>query len=209
VLIADGRGAWLRPRPAPSTELGLKAHFQNVGANPDAITLYGGIGCYGGVAPIEADAWNAAFSIPRSMAADAKGDLNAIWEMIVRRSPVIASHFHSAMRVSDWLASPLPRHRVVREWHSRVIPIGAAACAIEPVGGEGMGTALRSAELAANALLAGTLDQLQAAYQKLWNRRSLFCQIGGRALADEGWSDSVGLASHTVLARVAMKLVGK
>lgn len=209
VLAADGRGAWLQSKPTPTAELGVKAHFKNVAADASAITLYGGMGCYGGVAPIENGRWNVAFSVPRQLILLAKGDLDEAWRRITRQSAAMSDHFKTSTRVSEWLASPLPRHQIAKSWHPRMIPIGAAACAIEPVGGEGMGTALRSAELAVEALLQNHLETLPADYRKLWARRSLFCRLGGAALAAPAWSDAIAFVRSDSIARLAMHLVGK
>src|SRR6185369_9063888 len=79
-----------------------------------------------------------------------------------------------------------PRFAVRADWPPHVIPIGNAAAAIEPIGGEGMGLALRSAELAAAYLLAGqcTSDGAGSAglgsdYRRLWRRRRAGYRVAG------------------------------
>ncbi|HEX8325622.1 MAG TPA: NAD(P)/FAD-dependent oxidoreductase [Tepidisphaeraceae bacterium] len=209
VLTADGRATFADRRPAATADLGVKAHFVGVTAEPEAITLYGGIGCYGGVAQIEDGRWNVAFSIPKSRVAAARGNLDAVWADLLVASPAMARHFAYAERTTDWLAAPLPRFAPLKHWPARVFPIGAAACAIEPVGGEGMGTALRSAELAVEAILADRTSSLAADYEQLWHRRSLFCRLGGRMLANERLSEVAQLAENETIARAAMWAVGK
>lgn len=209
VVLADGRGTLSADRPAATGDLGIKAHFVRVEADADAVTLYGGFGCYGGVAPIEGGRWNAAFSVPRSMVAAARGDIQAVWDRLLSESAVMRSHFASAERISEWLASPLPRHAPPARIVGRIVSVGAAACAIEPVGGEGMGTALRSAELAAAAILAGDVDALLVQYSGLWRRRKTFCRLGGVLLSHPTTSDAVALAATPVVGRAAMWLVGK
>jgi len=59
-----------------------------------------------------------------------------------------------------------------------VIPIGNAAAALEPIGGEGMGLALRSAELAAEAILSISdlnvvQKKLQREFKELWRWRRM------------------------------------
>ena len=68
-------------------------------------------------------------------------------------------------------------------WPDRVVPVGNAACAIEPIGGEGMGLALRSAQLAADALAdaiernaALDVHSLRRTYTRLWRTRALACR---------------------------------
>ncbi|MDB5325916.1 MAG: flavin-dependent dehydrogenase [Phycisphaerales bacterium] len=209
VLAADGRAAFTTPRPAATGDLGVKAHFTNVAADPSAITLYGGLGCYGGVAPIEGARWNVAFSVPRSVVASVRGDMAAWWESMLEKSGAMRRHFAAAEQIGGWLASPLPRHAPAATWPERIIPIGASACAIEPVGGEGMGTALRSAELAVTALLAGSLHDLPMQYRSLWNRRGLFCRLGGSIFADAEWSEAIGMVRSPTSQRAAMWLAGK
>lgn len=209
VLAADGRAAFTSPRPAATSDLGVKAHFQNVSADPSEITLYGGLGCYGGVAPIEGGRWNVAFSVPRSAVAHVRGDIATWWKTLLSESPAMRRHFSAATPIGAWLASPLPRHTPAKNWPERIIPIGASACAIEPVGGEGMGTALRSAELAVTALLDGTTQDLPTQYQTLWDRRGLFCRLGGTLLADPDWSEVIGMARSPAPQRAAMWLAGK
>ena len=209
VLAADGRAAFSSPRPVATSDLGVKAHFENVAADPSEITLYGGLGCYGGVAPIEGGRWNVAFSVPRSAVAHVRGDLAAWWDSLLAESPAMRRHFAAATQIGGWLASPLPRHTPATNWPERIIPIGASACAIEPVGGEGMGTALRSAELAVTALLEGTTRDLPAQYQTLWNQRGLFCRLGGTLFADPDWSEAIEMARSPASQRAAMWLAGK
>ena len=209
VLLADGRAAFVRPRPALTGDLGVKAHFANVSADAAAITLYGGLGCYGGVAPIEGDRWNVAFSVPRTNVAAFLGDFDAWWADLSKRSDGIRRHFGNAQRLSPWLASPLPRFTPQKTWADRVIPIGASAGAIEPVGGEGMGTALRSAELAVEAILTDRLHALPAAFSTLWSRRGFFCRLGGQMLADEAWSDGIAMTGASHVRRAALWLIGK
>ena len=76
------------------------------------------------------------------------------------------------------MAAPLPRFGVSSDWPSGVIPIGNAAAALEPIGGEGMGLALRSAEMAAEAILTelplrAVQRKLQKQFAALWRWRSL------------------------------------
>ena len=209
VVLADGRGTYNADRPAATSDLGIKAHFTHVSAAIDAVTLYGGHGCYGGVAPIEGGRWNAAFAVPRAMVAAARGDIDAVWDALTLVSSAMRSHFRQAERIGDWLASPLHRHTPPARIDGRLVPVGAAACAIEPIGGEGMGTALRSAELAAAAILAGDATTLPAAYARLWRRRSVFCRLGAIVLGNGLASDAVALAATPVVGRTAMWLVGK
>jgi 2-polyprenyl-6-methoxyphenol hydroxylase-like FAD-dependent oxidoreductase len=109
------------------------------------LKLFGVTGHYVGVAPIEDGRSNVAFSVPAKRLEAFRGDLDALWRQLLTENPTLAERFGGAERVSDWLASPLPRFAIQRRWPEGVIPLGNAAAALEPIGGEGMGLAMRSA----------------------------------------------------------------
>jgi len=213
VLLADGKGAMGNARPVASNDLGIKAHFEQITGPRDAIELFGVDGHYGGVAPIEDGKWNVAFSVPRSRVQSHRGDLGAMFEQIIQENETLKVRFQTARRASAWMASPLPRFAVSQTWPDRVIPLGNAAAAIEPVGGEGMGLAMRSAELAAQMLLSDriNLTVLRRTFQKLWRTRSLSCRATGIAVSNPAlarWiAPSIGRMKP--LARVMITLMGK
>ena len=158
VVVADGKAA-LSPRPPePTTDFGIKTHFANVAGPRDAIELFGTSGTYGGLAPIESGRWNAAFSVPAALLRQHRGDMESLFERLVAANVTLRKRMREAERISPWLASPLPRYAVTRDWPARVIAVGNAAAAMEPIGGEGMGLALRSAELAVAAIAEANDD---------------------------------------------------
>jgi menaquinone-9 beta-reductase len=183
VIVADGRGGVPGRAPPPTGDLGIKAHFQNVDAPSNRIGLYGLDGHYVGVAPIEDGRWNVAASVPASVIRAARS-LDAVWAQMLRQNRALRRHMRRAEQATSWLASPLPRFPVRGDWPARVIPVGNAACSIEPIGGEGMGLALRSAELAARhvdqMLRHATIDttRLVHEYRLLWGRRGIACRMG-------------------------------
>jgi flavin-dependent dehydrogenase len=225
IILADGRSALAGAKPPPTSDLGIKAHYENVEADPHAITLYNTADCYGGVAPIEASTdfsagrhagtvaarWNVAFSVPAARVRDAAGDIGAVFTQLLESNPTMRRHFARAARISDWLASPLPRYAVRDNWTPNVIPIGNAAAAIEPIGGESMGLALRSAELAVEAILDDRVDMLPSQYKDLWRRRSLFCRAGGWIFSRPSFADAaIGLMNLTTMPNApVLALVGK
>jgi flavin-dependent dehydrogenase len=182
VIVADGKGA-LGGRPTqPTTDIGVKAHFEAIDGPRDTIELFAGPGCYGGLAAVNGRRWNAAFSLPRSVIKACRGDLSAAFDRVIRFNPVLAERMRAAHRVTDWFASPLPRFAPPDRLSGRVIPVGNAAAALEPIGGEGMGLALRSAELAASAICAGRpMTDVSRGYRGLWAVRRVACR--GAALA--------------------------
>jgi flavin-dependent dehydrogenase len=104
------------------------------------------------------------------------------------------------------------------DWPAGVIPIGNAAAALEPVGGEGMGLAMRSAELAATAIAdairrGAPLDvsRLRESFRALWTTRRLACRAAAVALSDARLGPIAVDAARCVpaLARGGLRLVGK
>ena len=211
VFLADGRSALLGDRPAATGDLGIKAHFEHVDVPASAITLFGGGGCYGGVAPIEGGRWNVAISLTAARVKAAGGDLTRCFELMLSGDPAMAAAFANSRRLGDWLAAPLPRFAVRDDWPARVVPVGNAAAALEPIGGEGMGLAMASAELAVDALLSGRVDRLPMLYRVLWNRRSRFCRLAARLMAAPSTAAaSIELLDRSSLATLPlMKLIGK
>ncbi len=157
LIIADGKSALPGRAPVPTGDFGIKTHFVGVSGPTDAIELFSTSGTYGGLAPIEGGRWNAAFSVAAERLKAHGGDVAALFDELIRSNRALARRLAGATRVSAWLAAPLPRFPVRSRWPRNVIFVGNAAAAIEPIGGEGMGLALRSAELAAAALAPDAL----------------------------------------------------
>jgi 2-polyprenyl-6-methoxyphenol hydroxylase-like FAD-dependent oxidoreductase len=207
-LLADGKGASVKP----TGDLGLKAHFIGVADDPHTISLFALDGHYVGLAPIEADRWNVAMSVPGAKVKRFAGDLESLFEQILRENAGLARRMRGARRVSEWLASPLPRFPVQNDWPDGVIPIGNAAAALEPIGGEGMGLALRSAEVVAEELLAAGANydaaKLRRRMRRLWNVRSMTCRAGGVMLSRPRAARFITRVGKP-LAPLALRLAGK
>jgi 2-polyprenyl-6-methoxyphenol hydroxylase-like FAD-dependent oxidoreductase len=185
ILLCDGKG------PSKSNGgFGLKAHFVNVDAPRDAIALYGVKGHYVGVAPIEGSRWNLAMSVPARRIARFRGAHDALFELLQAENVSLARAFARASRLGPWMASPLPRFAVESDWPDGIIPIGNAACAIEPIGGEGIGLAMRSAEIVSSEVIASRkecrpvdLRLIRASYRHLWKRRAFGCRAAALAVS--------------------------
>ncbi len=212
ILVADGRGGFIGTnRPTPTGDLGIKTHYTGLRASAHTITLYTTPPCYGGVAPIENGRWNAAFSVPANFVKNAGGNIDQVFQKLIESNALMQQHFAGARRVIDWIASPLPRYLPKNDWPGCVTPIGNAAGAIEPIGGEGMGLALRSAELAVDAILHNRRDQLPSQYRKLWQTRSLFCRLAAVTMSHR-WSAELGvdlLDANLVGSNKILSLLGK
>jgi flavin-dependent dehydrogenase len=211
VIVADGKGS-------PTADMGLKAHFTNVAAANDAIELFSVAGHYGGIAPIENGMWNIAFSVPQSRVRASRGNLDALFTDIIAENVSLSQQMRSANRVSDWLVSPLPRFAAISDWPENVIPIGNAAAAVEPIGGEGMGLAMCSAELAANFLIDAFCRKipvdvmgLQTAYRKLWRVRRFACRAAAMAVSCPTISRAIPslVQNYNPLTSLALRAIGK
>jgi len=215
VLVADGKGALLPSRPTPTRQFGVKAHFVNVDGPRDAIELFGVCGCYAGLAAIERNRWNAAFSVPESRLRGCDG-LDRLFAEMLAENAALRLRFRSAARVTAWLAAPLPRFSVARRFAHNIIPIGNAAAALEPIGGEGMGLAMRSAEVAAEELIAAhraaraaRAEPIRARYEPLWRLRSVACRAAALAISSPRVARIGVRVIPPPLARLAMRLTGK
>jgi flavin-dependent dehydrogenase len=213
VLVADGKGS-------TTGDFGLKAHFLNVDGARDAVGLFGVRGHYGGIAPIEGGRWNIAFSVPARRIRESRGDLDVLFERIMQENAELRRQMRYARRIGEWLVSPLPRSRVQRSWRWRTIPVGNAAASVEPIGGEGMGLAMRSAELACASLLGtrghdggsgSDLEQLRAAYRRLWTIRGLACRTAALVVSSPRVACAIAgfVQDDSPLTAAALRLVGK
>jgi len=216
VIVADGKGTSGRGSSAPTDDFGIKSHWRDVDSPRDCIELFGCRGCYGGLAPIEDGRWNAAFSVPADRLHEHKGDLDALFAELMKENPTLQRKLARATQCAPWLASPLPRYAVREHWEHRVIPIGNAAAAIEPIGGEGMGLALRSAEIAGEALTASDEVQvdsssLRAQFKRLWRAPSMAYRAGAIVASSQRLSCAAVplFSAQEDLCRTALRAFGK
>jgi flavin-dependent dehydrogenase len=195
ILVADGKSALLNGRaPPPTDDFGIKTHFEHVDGPRDAIELFGLTGCYGGLAPIEGGRWNCALSVPAERVRRHHGDLGRLFAELVGENAALKRRLAGARQVGAWVASPLPRFRVRDDWPAGVIPIGNAAAAIEPIGGEGMGLALRSAELASRTLIDLPARNLRHTYATLWRKRQIACRFAATLASSPAWANMLAPA---------------
>jgi 2-polyprenyl-6-methoxyphenol hydroxylase-like FAD-dependent oxidoreductase len=210
VIVADGKGSLLRAR-SPGADFGIKAHFEDVDGPRDTIELFGCDGVYGGLAGVEDGKWNAAFSVPAGRLKEHRGDVSAVFARIVDENRILKRRLSGARRVSDWIASPLPRFAVKDHWPSNVMPAGNAAAALEPIGGEGMGLALCSAERAAAILLDGSPASLFGQYRRLWRLRRATCRAAALLVSQPALAGRIAslLQTSPLLGRLGLRLLGK
>jgi flavin-dependent dehydrogenase len=217
IVVADGKAALLPQRPNLTSDFGIKAHFAAVNGPRDAIELFGARGHYGGLAPVEGERWNASFSVPAARLQEFRADLDELFASIVDQHLTLRTRMRGARRVGPWLAAPLPRFGVNRNWPHGVIPLGNAAAAIEPIGGEGIGLAMRSAELAAEAIIDAVhrgaeidIQRLRESFNSLWRPRRAACRALAMAISCPGlasWAVPM-IASTDPPTRLALRLIG-
>ena len=96
-------------------------------------------------------------------------------------------------------------------WPRGVIPAGNAAAALEPIGGEGMGLALQSAEMAASSLLAGGEVPLLNGYRSLWRKRRSSCCAMALLVSHSKLADALVpiLRASPLLGQIGLQLIGK
>ena len=214
VIVADGKGALLANPPCSTNDFGIKTHFENVSGPSDTIELFGCHGLYGGLAAIEDGRWNAAFSVPVERIRRHRGNVQAVFDEIVEENRVLGDRLAKAHRVGQWIASPLPRFPVTQSETNKVVPVGNAAAALEPIGGEGMGLALRRAELAVEAITADNPNiarSLMPAYRDLWRYRRPFCRASASVISRPALAAAilpiVGMLPYAPA--MALRLIGK
>lgn len=211
VIVADGKGALAGTAPTPTRDFGIKAHFEKVNGPRDTIELFGCAGLYGGLAAIEGGRCNAAFSVPAERLRAHRGNIAALFEKLIQENRVLRERLSDAQQVGHWLASPLPRFAVKNHWRAGVIPAGNAVAALEPIGGEGMGLAMRSAELAASALLTRSGVSLLNRYRDLWRVRRPSCRATALLVSRPGLASALVplLRASPLLGGLGLRLLGK
>jgi 2-polyprenyl-6-methoxyphenol hydroxylase-like FAD-dependent oxidoreductase len=217
LVIADGKNALQQDRPAPTGDLGVQAHFVDVRDDSQAISLFSLPRHYCGLAPVEGGMWNVAYSVPADRIRAVR-DFDELWAEMLAQNHGLRQRMHAATRIDDWIAAPLPRFGVRREWPNRVIPIGNAAAALEPIGGEGMGLAMHSAELALEAIEIAAqqgqpvnVAELMRKYRHLWLRRSITCRLGAMLASSPSVSRGVValMGADSRLSDALLTLTGK
>jgi flavin-dependent dehydrogenase len=206
VIIADGKPPKRRWR-----DFGIKVHFEGIRGPAGAIELFGCQGLYGGIAPIENNRWNLAFRVPAKRLREFNGDIDAMFGQIRNSNPALDGRLTGATRITRWLSAPLPRFRAPARADSNAIRVGNAAAALEPIGGEGMGLAMASAELAANALITNKVDLLDSQYKSLWRVRRSACRVAGMIVSRPRLMrpSMLLLRPSTPLPRFSLALIGK
>jgi flavin-dependent dehydrogenase len=217
VILADGKGSLLGRTPPPTGDFGIKSHFTNIDGPRDAIEMFGCADCYGGIAAIENDRWNVSFTVSKARLATVGNRLDELFSQFIAQNPTLSRRMKPAKRVSPWIASPVPRFGTQRNISSSIHRVGNGSAAMEPICGEGMGVALRSAELAVASLLqepgrgaSGTSALRATGRGAAWAWRRNACRAAGMIVASPSAS-GVALAAveKLSLGPVVLRLIGK
>jgi len=131
----------------------LKAHFNGVQGIDDQVELYFFPQGYGGLSPVEDGLVNLCFIVTEQTLKDAAGDPSTVVEHSVMNNRVASERLRGAKAEGKWLsAGPLTfgKRRLERDG---VIAIGDASGMIDPFTGTGIQMALRTGEMAAEAIV--------------------------------------------------------
>jgi geranylgeranyl reductase family protein len=179
---------------------GLKAHFTDVDEINEQIELYFFPQGYGGLARVEDGLVNLCFIAGERSFHAAGGDAQRIVEATVMRNALARERLRAAKVVGKWHSvGPLAfGHRRLSQ--SGVLAVGDAAGMIDPFTGTGIQMALRTGELAAQAVLeaksegrgADLFDRALSHYSEGYAR-----EFGAR-LKVAGWLRRVALSTAIV-----------
>jgi flavin-dependent dehydrogenase len=138
----------------------LKAHFKGIEGINDQVELYFFPQGYGGLSRVEGGLVNLCFIVNERALKNAAGDPPKVVENTLMSNPVAQQRLRKAERVGKWhSAGPLTfgRRRLAR---GSVIAIGDASGMIDPFTGTGIQMALRTGEIAAEAIVK-TMGRVQ------------------------------------------------
>jgi geranylgeranyl reductase family protein len=159
IVDASGRNSrmMLRRKERASGRQGsrlyaLKAHFEGVRGIDDQVELHFFPQGYGGFSRIEGGLVNLCFIVDESTLRNAGGDPSKVLERSVMSNEIARERMREAVVVGKWhSAGPLTfgHRRLTRDG---VIAVGDASGMIDPFTGTGIQMALRTGEMAADAI---------------------------------------------------------
>lgn len=163
---------------SPARFLGLKTHFCGASVPDGEVRLFPFDGGYCGLVGIEGGIVNACLLVSYERSKGCAPD--ALWEDITRENRALARAVEGATPLFEWVASGNVSFERAAPARDGILRAGDAAGYIHPLTGDGMAMALRSGELAAQAVtsaLQTNASPLNAAdaYARVWKR-----EFGGR-----------------------------
>lgn len=180
VVAADGVNSLighrlgLRRPYGDLARIGLVTHIQGIAGLSDYGEMHIGRQFYCGLAPFDRETANVAMVLPLSDSAGLKQDMGAYFLRRLHSLPSLRSRLDHARLLKPVQAiGPLAVH-ALPPWAFGTICVGDAAGFYDPFTGQGIFRALRTAELAANAILdalAGTAPEVAFAHYAAIRRR--------------------------------------
>jgi flavin-dependent dehydrogenase len=155
----------------------LKAHFRGIRGLDNRVELFFFPQGYGGLSIVEDDLVNLCFIVGERALREAAGNPSKVVDSTLMNNPVASERLRASKIEGKWYsAGPLAfgRRRLAREG---VIAIGDASGMIDPFTGTGLQIALRTGEMAAQAIVE-TLGDRQSA------------TIGGDGVRRRQWRSS-------------------
>lgn len=187
VVHADGSGRHDPAGPVAQAKefVGLKCHLRL--AEPvGSVRMLACRGGYVGLIDIEEGLATAALVASAGLVRRHGGDHDALLATLWRG-------YDASWRVSEWCASGVARSGYVQPGHARSVRVGNAAGAVDPVGGEGIGLALWSGDLAGRLLTPETIKdadamgrvrrEFGAAYRARLRLRRPACRVASEVLS--------------------------
>lgn len=130
----------------------LKAHFRGVEGIGDRVELYFFSQGYGGLSRVEDGLANLCFIVSEQALKDAQGEPAKVIKQTIMTNPVASDRLRNAEMVGKWYSTGPLSFGQRRLSSNGVIAIGDASGMIDPFTGTGLQMALRTGEIAANAI---------------------------------------------------------
>jgi flavin-dependent dehydrogenase len=173
IIGADGqnsrvrRWADLNATRSESFRYGFRRHYR-VRPWTDFVEVYWGAGCQMYVTGVSHDEM-----LIGLLTRDPHQRVDAALALF----PDLARKLAGAATLSEERGAITVMRRLRRVRRGRIVLIGDASGSVDAITGEGMGLAFRQSLALADALVAGNLDQYQAAHRRLARRPALMAQL--------------------------------
>ncbi|MCC6677437.1 MAG: FAD-dependent oxidoreductase [Phycisphaerales bacterium] len=173
IIHADGTGRHdpAGPIPHDARLIAAKCHFRGTGPALSAVSIRAAPGAYIGTIRVEDDLNTCALVAHRDLVRAHRGDFSELLDSLWLG--------RCWTDRPEWLACPLPRSGYIYSGHPRSFRIGNAAGAVDPVGGEGIATALWSGARLAELLVesgashSSDLAAVHSTFARAYRRRLL------------------------------------
>jgi geranylgeranyl reductase family protein len=189
--------------------IALVAHYRDVADVSDYVEMHVERDGFVGVADVGGGVTTVAAVFPARRARDISGDRSGFLDRWLTTKPHLAHRFARARRDAQAEAiGPFASH-ARRAWHPGALLVGDAADFFDPFTGEGIYSALRGGELAANAIASalGAVSEADALDACRRYDRARRAEFGGK-----WWVERLigaGVAAPSIVNRAARALAGR